>query len=267
MSTYIYDQAWHQEQERLRALEELHDEATFARLASLAVGAGWRCLEVGCGAGSVARWLADRVGAEGHVLATDLDPRFMVGEIPAQLEVRRHDIVTDPLEEGAFDLIHARAVLEHIPARAEVLARLVTATRPGGWVVIEDTHFGGAMAQVIGCYLVPAEHQALDERAYRAVAALFGSIGADASFGPRLPGALREAGLVNVGAELHARFTWGGGERDFRRLCLEQLGGAMRQAGLLTEEEIARACALTRQEDAGYLPLPLVTAWGQRPAE
>ena len=42
----------------------------------------------------------------------------------------------------------------------QVLARLVAATRPGGWVMIEDTHFGGAMAQVIGCYTLPAEHQA-----------------------------------------------------------------------------------------------------------
>src|SRR3954469_8319828 len=98
MSTYIFDQAWHQEHGRLRALEELYDEATLARLTALGVGAGWRCLEIGCGAGSVARWLAERVGAQGRVVATDLDPRFMVGEIPARLEVRRHDIVADPLE-------------------------------------------------------------------------------------------------------------------------------------------------------------------------
>lgn len=39
----------------------------------------------------------------------------------------------------------------------------------------------------------------------------------------------------------------------------------MLQAGLLTEEEVARGLALTTQQDVGYLPLPLVMAWGQRP--
>ncbi|HZM84459.1 MAG TPA: class I SAM-dependent methyltransferase [Candidatus Limnocylindrales bacterium] len=39
---------------------------------------------------------------------------------------------------AAFDVIHARAVLTHLPERDEVLARLVAALRPGGWLLIED---------------------------------------------------------------------------------------------------------------------------------
>ncbi len=44
----------------------------------------------------------------------------------------------DDLPTAQFDLIHARLVLIHIPAREAVLERLVTALRPGGWLVIED---------------------------------------------------------------------------------------------------------------------------------
>jgi len=39
---------------------------------------------VGCGAGSLAKWFADRVAPTGRVLAIDLDPRFFAGSRPSQ---------------------------------------------------------------------------------------------------------------------------------------------------------------------------------------
>ena len=52
--------------------------------------------------------------------------------------VRQHDIAVDRLPAEHFDLAHARAVLQHVPAREQALANMVAATKPGGWVVIED---------------------------------------------------------------------------------------------------------------------------------
>jgi SAM-dependent methyltransferase len=130
----------------------------------LGVRRGWRCLEVGCGAGGVARWLSDRVGSDGQVLATDLDPRFVDEQPRTNLEVRRHDLLTDPLEEGWFDLAHARAVLEHIPERPRALARMVAAVRPGGCVVVEDVDLGGGMAAALPRYVHPPEEARLYQR-------------------------------------------------------------------------------------------------------
>jgi cyclopropane fatty-acyl-phospholipid synthase-like methyltransferase len=70
MSTYVFDPAWQMERDRLRALESLFDGASTRHLVRLGVTAGWRCLEVGCGAGGIARWLARRVGGGGRVVAT-----------------------------------------------------------------------------------------------------------------------------------------------------------------------------------------------------
>ena len=67
---------------RLKLLEALCDPWTFRHLDGVGVRQGWRCLEVGAGAGSVVRWLSERVGPTGKVVAADLDPRFL-GDISA----------------------------------------------------------------------------------------------------------------------------------------------------------------------------------------
>ena len=44
-------------------------------------------------------------GAEGHVLITDIDPRFLANSgRTTNLEVRRHDVGTDPLPETKADV-------------------------------------------------------------------------------------------------------------------------------------------------------------------
>ena len=77
MAQYAFDQPWEEERQRLVLLEEAHDPVTIRQLEAVEVGKGWRCAEVGAGAGSIARWLAERVGATGRVIALDLDTRFL----------------------------------------------------------------------------------------------------------------------------------------------------------------------------------------------
>jgi chemotaxis methyl-accepting protein methylase len=69
---------------------------------------------------------------------TDIDPRFLANPGRTNLEVRCHDVGTDPLPEAAFDLVHTRLVLIHVPQRDATFARLVSALKLGGWLVVED---------------------------------------------------------------------------------------------------------------------------------
>src|SRR4051812_45567785 len=127
MSKYIFDNAAEQPtSQRFANLESIYDPRTIAFLEATGIDAGWRCLEVGGGGGSVAAWLADRVGPSGDVLVTDIDPRFLQGLAASgrpNLEVRQHDITSDRLPPDAFDLIHARLVLLHLPGADRVLER------------------------------------------------------------------------------------------------------------------------------------------------
>jgi 2-polyprenyl-3-methyl-5-hydroxy-6-metoxy-1,4-benzoquinol methylase len=154
-NTHVFDHSWQRERDRLRGIESLPDSSTRRIPADRGVRPGWSCLEVGRGAGGVAIWLAEQVGSSGHVPAIDLDTRF-VDAGPDNLEVRQPDLVTDELERGAFDLVHARAVLEHIPQREIALERMIAALKPGGWLVIEDVDFGGAMTAAASRYFHPA---------------------------------------------------------------------------------------------------------------
>lgn len=264
---YLFDRAWERERARLAALETLYDPVTVRHLASLGVGPGWRCLEVGAGAGSIARHLASVVGETGSLLVTDVDVRFLEDLRSDRVEVRCHDIRTDPLEEGAFDLVHARTVLEHIAERDQVLPRLVRALRPGGVLLVEDAHLGGEATAALEPGVVPSEMGPLLTKVHHVFAAGFRSVGADPWLGIRLHVSLLEAGLEDVDAEVSCRLIRGGGERSgFYDLTYEQAGPRMVSAGLLTSDELERVRAFVRDPASCWMSLALVSAWGRRPA-
>jgi hypothetical protein len=110
-SAYVLDNAGGQAPARFDALSAVFDPGTIGHLEKCGIGPGWHCLEVGGGGGSIAAWLSQRVGPTGGVLVTDIDPRHLKSLKFANLEVRCHNIVKDPLPEASFDLVHARLVL------------------------------------------------------------------------------------------------------------------------------------------------------------
>ena len=265
MTTYVFEQKWHRERDRLRSLESTFHDNTTRVLSDRGIDAGARCLEVGGGAGAIAWWLADRVGSTGRVVVTDLDPRFLAEHGRDNVDVWQHDITIDPLDPASFDLVHARAVLEHIPERRNALMRIIEATRPGGWVVIEDVFFGGPCNGVLAALAAPAELAEAYPRMCEAIAKVFAAIGADANFAPRLPALLVEVGLGEVGGQIFAPVLRGGGASDWVRLTLEHLRGPLVANGLASEAEIADAFSLF-ETGISYLPPVMVSAWGRRPA-
>ena len=67
-TAYVFDGTRHEaELKRLRTLEAVFDPGTRACLLATGLRAGWRCLEVGAGAGSVATWLCEAAGPPGRV--------------------------------------------------------------------------------------------------------------------------------------------------------------------------------------------------------
>ncbi|HEY5024936.1 MAG TPA: class I SAM-dependent methyltransferase [Acidimicrobiales bacterium] len=101
---------------------------------------GWRCAELGAGAGSVARWLSDAVGDRGSVTAIDRDTTLLQ-ELAARpnVTVVEGDLLTMTFGSSCFDFVHSRSVLMHLDNPNAVVEHLVPALAPGAIVLFEET--------------------------------------------------------------------------------------------------------------------------------
>jgi len=232
---YVFDGTHHDaELERLRALEVVFDPATRDCLRATGLASGWRCLEVGAGAGSIARWLGETVGEKGNVLAVDVNVRFLSMISMANLEVRETDIGTTTLEPGSVDLVHARFVLIHVPQWMEALAAMIAALKPGGWIVLEEPDFSSSRS-LAG----PPNLRRGFENVHKAIEAMFRQRGMDYAFGTHLPALLQQHGFESISIENDARIA-AGGTPHARMMSMStfQLAEKYVATGLATQEDI-----------------------------
>lgn len=258
-ATYLLDNAGREAPARFDALSRLFDRMTRRHLTDRGVGPGWHCLEVGAGGGSIAAWLAERVGSGGRVLATDLDPRHLETLAAPNLEVRRHNIATDPLPAAAFDVIHARLVLNSVPDWQPVLVKMVGALKPGGWLVAEEFDSESLPPDPAGS---PGEEIL---STHRAMGRLMADRNFDRRFGRLLFGRLGKQGLTNIEAEARTVMVDGGSAgASLLRANFQQLRDAMVAAGYVTGQEFDRD--VLRLADADFMmPSSMMwTAWGQK---
>ncbi len=258
-SGYLLDNAGAEAPIRFNALSALFDPGTIRHLQERGVGPGWYCLEIGAGSGSIARWLADRVGPTGHVLATDIDPRHLQSVTLPNLEVRRHDISTDPLPEATFDLVHARLVLMHLPRREGVLARLISALKPGGWLVEEEYDASSMRPDPAAS---PGE---ILLKTQIAIWKLMEDNGVNLRYGRQLFGRLRTHGLTEVGAEAMVSMSHhGSAGMSILRANYLQLRQLLIDGNYVSQEQFEQD--LARLDDPEFMGPTAVmwSAWGRR---
>ncbi len=129
------------EQARLSHLNRLLNEAT---LRELRLRRGERIVDFGCGLAQLTRAMAQQAGvralglersseqlAEARRQARDAGEEHLV-------ELRQADVLGADVESGAYDLAHARFLLEHVPDPLAVVEAMVRAVRPGGRIVLQD---------------------------------------------------------------------------------------------------------------------------------
>jgi SAM-dependent methyltransferase len=246
------------ERGRLELLEEVCDPRTVTQLDAIGVGEGWCCLDVGAGAGSATRLLAGRVGDTGSVLALDLDVHLLEPLADHRVEVRRHDLLSEPLAEAAFDIVHARNLLMHLPARLDVLRQLLGAVRPGGWLALGEPDF---TEQVL------SPPSAAWRRVWTAFCDATVAGGWDPGYGGRLIGDLEALGLAELQAEVTTYHVPGGSvvARLFAG-TLERFDERMLALGAASDD-LAEAQRLLDDPGVTYRGPTFTTAWARRPED
>lgn len=198
MSDYLFHRnAEDRELGRLRLIEAAVDADTIGLLEDTGVSGGWRCLELGAGAGSIAEWLGTRVGPEGLVVAVDRKASYLRRFSSSPYRVVEGDFRTLTLD-GTVDLLHARYVLIHNRQDEELLTKIRNVVKPGGYAVLEEPDFTSALR------LNPCGDEA-DRRVNEAICRMFTDAGLDPAYGLALPRKAEDAGfeILRARAAMH----------------------------------------------------------------
>jgi SAM-dependent methyltransferase len=217
------------EWDRLEAQHRLWRHSIIDAVRALELPADFSVLEVGCGPGALLEDLASLT--RGAVGAVELDPDAAArtrARLRGRAEVRVGNVNEADLG-GPWDVVVLRWVFSFLPSPRASLDRVWSATRTGGFVVVQDYHHDG-----LGIF---PNHAAID-RVIRAYREAYRATGGDLWIGAKLVQMFAALGAetrvqpeVRAGSVDDEVWTW------VERFLLGHLG-LLLDGGHATAEEI-----------------------------
>jgi len=126
-------------------------EARMEAVEALALRAGERVLDLGCGTGDHTREIAPLVVPGGQVVGVDFS-HAMVAEARRRQAERETPVAFEQgdaqrlrFEDGVFDAGRTERMLCHLPDARAALAEMVRVLRPGGRIAVIDGDLAGLM--------------------------------------------------------------------------------------------------------------------------
>jgi ubiquinone/menaquinone biosynthesis C-methylase UbiE len=237
--------------DRLQVLTRDRWPTTRALFARAGVGAGMRCVDLGCGGGEVTFELAKLVAPGGEAAAD----RGLTNVEFRALNVNAWD------EPAAYDVVYGRFLLQHLRQPVALLRRMWAAVRPGGVIIVEDADFDG------WCCHPPLEAFDFFSRIYNEV---LERRGGDHEAGRKLYEWFLAVGIPEPEVAL-VQAVWTAGEaKTLAWSTLEATGEAIVSEGLASAAELT--AALTSLERYTADPQTLICGprvfqlWSRRPA-
>jgi len=205
-------------------------------------------------------WLRERVGPTGWVMATDVETHFLDTLGSANLEVRRHDIISDELPDRAFDLVHIRAVLERLQPSLRV-ERWSVWWAPSSRAVCSWPSPGISLMDA-GKWSVVGPRDVI----VKVSASLLKALPVDMFYGRRLATDIQACGLVDVGSEGRVGLIRGASTTSkVWPLVWATIGERLVASGGLSADELEHFLALHDDPQFTWLGPVMMAAWGQWP--
>jgi ubiquinone/menaquinone biosynthesis C-methylase UbiE len=129
---------------RLEMQATLFEPLTKQTLLNAGLKEGMRCIDIGCGTGSVTRLMANLVGKTGRVVGVDIDNRYLQYcnrniNSRQNIEFVHDDICKSQLDsEERFDIVYSRFMFHHLTDRREAVRSMKRLTKKGGIIMIQD---------------------------------------------------------------------------------------------------------------------------------
>ena len=261
----------------LERMNRFQEPEARALIGDLALPAGSRGLDVGCGVGFYALWLAQAIGPTGRVLGIEPTAeraeaaRALVGgQVDGgRLEFRAGDATALDMPAGAFDWLWCGDVLHHILDTEAALREFRRVVRPGGRIIVKES-------QALAAMFLPG-YPELERRIQLAEIERTREEGGGRSFQERrqtTPASLRRVGLDSVTMRnylLERRAPLGAADRDYIQLTVfdrnwgERLRPLMSGADWTLRTELCDpASPRNVLRDAAYYCLYPITVWTAR---
>jgi len=251
---------------RLQLLHEVYGPATEVLLRRAGLRSGLRVVEIGCGSGNTACWVAEQLAPEGSVLAVDVSPE-QIEQARQQAERRSlpniefqvADAYSPRLPEGTFDLAYCRMVLMHLTRPAEALSAMRALVRPGGVVVCEEMD--------LGCWLCDPPAEAMT-RFFALNADLGERRGENFSLGVSLHQLFRKVGFTQPEVGSNFALAVRGERKRLLGMTFVEFAPELVQEGIASQDEVDRIAAdlmALADDETTLFGFPLVVqVWATR---
>jgi ubiquinone/menaquinone biosynthesis C-methylase UbiE len=127
---------------RLEIQSAFFEPLTRQTLLKAGIKKGMRCLDVGCGAGSVTRILAEMVGKKGWVTGTDVEEKYLqyCRNYMSQpnMNFMQDDICNSRLAKESFNAIYSRFMFVHLTDPRKAIHSMKQLVKKGGSIIIEE---------------------------------------------------------------------------------------------------------------------------------
>lgn len=249
--------------------------ATDLMLDMAQVKEGYRILDVAAGAGEQSITAAEKVGPNGHVLATDLAPKILEFALELAAEKGLNNIETKEMDgenltvsDNSFDTIISRVGLIFFPDQQKALKEMLRVLKPGGYAAaivystVDKNKFFSIPVSII-------------RRRAQLPPPLIGQPG-PFSLGSEgvLDEAFKKAGFVNVESKIVNAPVVMPSAKDCVRFEYESFAALHQMLGDLSENEKAAAWKEIEEElskfenENGFSgPCELIVGVGQKPVD